>query len=135
MLQGIGGDAGGQTGAAARWPYRATVGCVIVNVCPAAFTPASPDQIWSVLTTPELFGEWTDAAYVGSEPPGPVKKGQNIHLAAPSFGRRWPIDIEVRNIDPQRRWIDFLVRLPFGIENHEHVTLTEIESGTLVRFT
>src|SRR5438094_1222575 len=32
---------------------------VIVNVCPAAVTPASPERIWTVLTTPERFGEWT----------------------------------------------------------------------------
>jgi hypothetical protein len=37
-------------------------------------------------------------------------------------------------VDPQRRWIDLLVRLPFGIDNHEHVTLTETkDGGTLVR--
>ncbi|HEY5034293.1 MAG TPA: hypothetical protein VIJ30_04155 [Candidatus Dormibacteraeota bacterium] len=46
-----------------------------------------------------------------------------------------PIDIEVRGVDPQRRWIDLVVRLPFGVENHEHLTLTETaEGGTLVRF-
>ena len=124
-----------------RWPGsravrkgRANVESLIVNVCPAGVTPVSADRIWSVLATPERFGEWTDATYVGSEPPGPVKKGQNIQLAA-SFVRRWHIDIEVRNIDPERRWIELLVRLPFGIENHERVTLTETERGTLVRFT
>ena len=30
---------------------------MIVNVCPAAVTPASPDQVWHVLTAPERFGE------------------------------------------------------------------------------
>ena len=38
-------------------------------------------------------------------------------------------------MDPQSRWIDFLVHLPFGVDNHEHVTLTDTEKGgTLVRF-
>ena len=38
-------------------------------------------------------------------------------------------------MEPQSRWIDLFVRLPFGIENHEHVTLTATEEGgTLVRF-
>lgn len=107
---------------------------MIFNVCPAALTSVSADRIWSVLAMPERFGEWTDATYVRSDPMGPVKKGQNIHLAAAALGRRWPIDIAVRDVDPQRRWIDLVVRLPFGIENHERVTLAETERGTLVRF-
>jgi len=38
-------------------------------------------------------------------------------------------------MDPQRRWIDLVVQLPFGVANHEHLTLTETaEGGTLVRF-
>jgi hypothetical protein len=56
-------------------------------------------------------------------------------MTAPSFGHSWPVDIAVRDVDPQHRWIDLVVRLPFGINNHEHLTLTETaEGGTLVRF-
>ena len=41
--------------------------------------------------------------------------------------------IKVRDVDPRHRWIDLLVRLPFGIDNHERVTLAQTEpSGTLV---
>jgi ligand-binding SRPBCC domain-containing protein len=108
---------------------------VIVNVCPASVTRASPDRVWSVLSAPEQFGGWTDATFLSSDPAGPVVPGQTIHLTATSFGRNWPVDIAVRNVDPQRRWIDLVVRLPFGIDNHEHLTLTETaEGGTLVRF-
>lgn len=107
----------------------------MVNVCPAAVTSAPPDRVWEVLTTPERFGEWQDAMFVSASPPGPVKPGQVIKLSARSLGRSWPVTIEVTDVDPQRRWIDLLVRLPFGIENHEHVTLTETKNGgTLVRF-
>ena len=108
---------------------------MIVNVCPASVTHASPDRVWSVLSAPERFSEWTDATFLSSDPPGPVRPGQTIHLTAPSFGRSLPVDIEVHDVDPQRRWIDLVVRLPFGVENHEHLTLTETaEGGTLVRF-
>jgi hypothetical protein len=108
---------------------------VIVNVCPASVTHASPDRLWSVLSAPDRFGEWTDATYVSSDPVGIVKPGQTIHLTAPLFGRSLPVDIEVHGVDALRRWIDLVVRLPFGVENHEHLTLTETaEGGTLVRF-
>ena len=108
---------------------------MIVNVCPAAVTSASPDRIWKVLTTPERFGDWLDARFVSANPPGPAIPGQTIQLAAPSLGRTWPVALEVVDMDPAKRWIDLLVHLPFGVDNHERVTLTETkEGGTLVRF-
>jgi len=108
---------------------------MVINVCPAAVTSASPDRVWRVLTTPERFGEWQDATFVSASPPGVIKAGQVIKLSARSMGRRWPVTIEVGDVDPQRRWVDLLVRLPFGIDNHERVTLTETkDGGTLVRF-
>jgi len=109
--------------------------CMIVNVCPAAVTSASADRVWEIITAPERFGDWNDATYLSSEPPGPLRPGQTLRLEAPAFGRRWPLTIEVRDMDQQRRWIDLVVRTPFGVENHEHLTLNETEAGgTLVRF-
>jgi len=108
---------------------------MVVNVCPAALTPASRDRVWTVLTTPGRFGEWQDATFVSADPPGLMKSGQAIHLAARTLGRRWPISIDVVDLDPQKRWIELRVHLPFGIDNHERVTLNETkEGGTLVRF-
>jgi ligand-binding SRPBCC domain-containing protein len=109
---------------------------MVVNVCPAATTSATPDRVWRLLTTPERFSEWNDASFVRAEPPGPVTPGQVIHLTTPAFGTTWQLTIEVRDVDPHSRWIDLLVHLPFGVDNHEHVTLTATkEGGTLVRFT
>jgi ligand-binding SRPBCC domain-containing protein len=109
-------------------------GDMVISVCPAALTSAPPDRVWRVLTTPKRFGEWLDATYVSANPPGPVEPGQVIKLSARSLGRGWPVTIDVGDVDPQRRWIDLLVRLPFDIDNHEHVTLTETkDGGTLVR--
>ena len=107
---------------------------MIVNVCPAAVSAASPERIWSVLTTVERIGEWQDARFVSAVPAGPMKGGQVIDLAARGFGREWPVRIDVRDVDPRHRWADLMVHLPFGVTNQEHVTLTETrEGGTLVR--
>lgn len=98
-------------------------------------TSAAPDRVWKVLTTIERFGDWNDATFVSAEPPGPIAPGQVIHLAAPALGRKWALTIEVGEVDPQRRWIDLLIHLPFGVDNHERVTLTQTDAGgTLVRF-
>lgn len=92
---------------------------MVVNVCPAAVASAPPESVWRVLTAFERFGEWQGAAFVSADPPGPVKPGQIIHLAALSLGRRWPVWIEVAGVDPRSRWIDLRVHTPFGIVNHE----------------
>jgi hypothetical protein len=64
-----------------------------------------------------------------------MQSGQVISLSAPSLGRHWPVRMDVRGMDPQHRWLDLVVHLPFRVDNHERVTLTEMkEGGTLVRF-
>ena len=108
---------------------------MVVNVCPVAVTSASPERVWIVLTTPQRFGEWLGASFVSAEPPGPVAPGQVINLTAPALGRHWSVRMDVRGMDPQHRWLDLIVHLPFGVENYERVTLTDTkEGGTLVRF-
>ena len=108
---------------------------MIVNVCPSA-TAATPIQhVWQVLTTPDRFGECLDAKAVAIRPPGQAVAGQRIELAAPSFGYRWRVSIDIDAVDVGGRWIELTVRLPVGIVNHERVTLTELDAGhTLVRF-
>lgn len=108
---------------------------MIVNVCPSAVTHASPDRVWEIITTPERFGDWTDATYASHTPAGPVRAGTLIHLSARGLGRIRLFSIEITGTDPARRWIDMLARFPFGIDNYEHMTLTETEGGgTLIRF-
>ena len=108
---------------------------MIVNVCPAATTKAPPDSVWKVIEATNRLGEWSDATVVSVEPPGPARAGQVVRLVAPSFGLKFRLTIDVRDVDPQHRWIDLVAHLPFGVDNHEHLTLTEAKGGgTLVRF-
>ena len=108
---------------------------LVVNVCPAAVSKAAPDRIWNILVDPERVHDWNDARFVKANPPGLMKPGQVIDLTADGFGRRWPVRFDVRDVDPQKRWIDIVVDLPLGLVNHEHITLTETpQGGTVVRF-
>jgi uncharacterized protein YndB with AHSA1/START domain len=108
---------------------------MILNVCPSGVASAPPQRVWEVLTTPQRFGEWMDAKVLTIHPPGAAQAGQRIELVAPSFGRRWPVSIDVEAVDPQHRWLELTARTPFGVVNHERVTLTEVDSGhTLIRF-
>jgi hypothetical protein len=108
---------------------------VVVNVCPVAVTKASPERVWQVITTLERDEEWLDVKVVSSDPPGPMTPGQTIKLSGPILGRKFLLTMQVGDMDPQRSWVDILVRLPFGIDNHEHLTLTATEEGgTLIRF-
>ena len=108
---------------------------MVVNVCPAAVTAAPSERVWSVLANPQRFGEWAGARFVSAEPPGPVQRGQVIHLMARGFGREWAVPMDVRDVDPQHGWLDMVVHLPLGVTNFERVTLAEMTGGgTLVRF-
>lgn len=91
------------------------------------------ERVWSLLTSPERFGDWTDARFVSADPPGLVQAGQTIRLAARFLGREWPARIDVKTLDPGKRWLDLLVHLPFGVTNDEHVTLAPWDGGTLIR--
>ncbi|HKW58695.1 MAG TPA: SRPBCC family protein [Candidatus Dormibacteraeota bacterium] len=108
---------------------------MIVNVCPAATSKAPPERFWDILIKPEAYAEWTDARFVSVAPPGPIRAGSVVQMRAAGFGREWPVRLDITGLDENRRWIDVIARLPFGVDNHEHLTLTETpEGGTLVRF-
>ena len=108
---------------------------MIVNVCPAARSTATPDRVWSILSAPQKFEEWQGARFVSADPAGHLQPGQSINLSARGFGRWWPVRIDVRDVDPGRRWVDWVAWLPLGVANYQRTTLTETpEGGTLVRF-
>jgi ligand-binding SRPBCC domain-containing protein len=108
---------------------------MMVNVCPSGIANAPPEGVWQVLTNTEGYGDWADAAVVGVHPPGPASAGQQIELAPRALGRRWQVTIDVVRMDPDRRWIDLVARVPFGVVNREHITLSPMDDGrTLIRF-
>lgn len=106
-----------------------------VSVCPSAIVEAPVARVWELLTRPEGFHLWTDAALVAAEPPGEARPGQELHLVTKAFGWTFAVRISVREVDAERRRLRFVVDLPFGVANDQVTTLSEAGGGrTLVRF-
>jgi hypothetical protein len=93
------------------------------------------ERVWELMTRPEGFDHWTDAALVVAEPHGPASPGQELHLVTRALGWTFAVRISVREVDAEHHRLSFLVHLPFGIVNDEVVTMEEAGEGrTLVRF-
>jgi uncharacterized protein YndB with AHSA1/START domain len=110
-------------------------GVTTVSVCPSAVVDAPAERVWGLLTRPEGFHLWTDAALVAAEPPGQAHPEQELHLVTRAFGWAFPVTISVREVDAERRRLRFVVRLPFGVANDQEITIAEAGDGrSLVRF-
>ena len=81
--------------------------------------------IWNLLTTAEGYNRWADATVVAAVPPGPAEPGQCIELRSWALGRGWPVHFEIGAVEPMHG-IEITVRLPFGIVNHEHISLVAL---------
>ena len=106
-----------------------------LSVCPSAVIEAPIDRVWDLVTRPEGFDLWTDARLVVAEPAGRASAGQELHLVTRALGWTFAVRISVREVDPERHRVGFLVALPFGVVNDQVMTLAEAGEGrTLVRF-
>src|SRR5260370_6141277 len=64
-------------------------GDMVVNVCPAAVTPAPPERVWRVVTTPPTPPRRNDAALRSARPPRPAEPRHNPPFTpAPVWGPR-----------------------------------------------
>src|SRR5215471_7658479 len=131
----------GPTGAAhGSFPGAGTMGAggdelSTLSVCPSAVVDASVERVWDLVTSPEGFDTWVDAAVVAAEPEGPAQPGQLIHLVTRALGWGFAVSIEVREVDAQRRRLRLLIELPFGLTNDQVMTMADAGDGrTLVRF-
>jgi hypothetical protein len=89
-----------------------------VNVCPAAVTTATVDEVWSLLADPALYGEWWDATTTSIEPAGLAQAGQIIHAETRALLRRWKVTLTVEEVDPIKHRLRFTTKLPLGIIGH-----------------
>lgn len=85
-----------------------------VSVCPAAVARAPVERVWALVSSPEGLDAWVDATLVSADPDGPARPGQTG-----AFGRRFPVTIDVLEVDQEAGRLRVLVGLPFGLVNDE----------------
>jgi uncharacterized protein YndB with AHSA1/START domain len=96
---------------------------------------APAERVWTLLTRPEGFHLWSDAAVVVAEPEGAARPGQELHLVTKALGWAYAVTIAVREVDAERRRLRFLAELPHGIVNDQTITMEDAGGGrALVRF-
>ena len=106
-----------------------------VTVCPATIIDATIERVWSLLMNPERWTDWSTARLEAARPEGPLHAGQCLYFSSRAFGRRWRAVTTVIRVTPERHSMDVDVSVPFGIVNHEHVSLTSLpDDRTHVRF-
>jgi len=106
-----------------------------VTVCPAATINAPIERVWSLLMDPTKWTDWSTARLEAAAPNGPLHAGQQLHFSSRAFGRRWHAVTTVRSIAVERHSVDVDVSVPFGIINHEHLSLVSLpDRRTHVQF-
>ena len=106
-----------------------------VTVCPAATINAPIERVWQLLMDPRKWTDWSTARMEAARPDGPLHAGQQLHFSSRAFGARWRAVTTVISVEVERHTLDVDVSVPFGIVNHEHITLISLPDGkTHVQF-
>ena len=99
------------------------------SACPIATVNAPVDQVWQLLANPAQYDLWWEVRTRSIVPEGPAHPGQQVVGQASILGRRWDVvHLTVQAVDPEKRQIDLLTRMPFGISVHIHITCQPLDS-------
>ncbi len=99
-------------------------------VCPAAVIAAPCATVWEVMRSFPRDPGWMGVEVERADPPGSLQPGQALVLSVRALGRRWYTRMEIDAMDQEKGVIDMRVYLPFGIVNHEHMTLAPVQDGS-----
>jgi len=98
-----------------------------LSVTPSAVVDAPIERVWSLLTRPDGFHLWVDAAMVSAEPEGRARPGQQLHGVTKALGWAFAVTIEIAEVDAERHRLRFAVELPFGVVDDQVVTMASAE--------
>ncbi len=100
-------------------------------VCPAAVIAAPRATVWEVLRNIPSDSGWMGGVELErAVPPGPLQPGQTLLFGGAVLGRRLHLTMEIDAMDEQKGVIDMRVMLPFGMVNHEHMTIAALSNGS-----
>lgn len=100
-----------------------------ISACSTAIVNAPVERVWGLLANPVQYDLWWEAQTRSIVPPGPAQPGQQIVGQASFLGRKWDIaHLTVQAIEPEKRQIDVLTQLRFGISIHNHITCQPLDS-------
>jgi uncharacterized protein YndB with AHSA1/START domain len=106
-----------------------------VTVCPAATINAPIERVWQLLMDPRKWTDWSTGRLEAARPDGRLHAGQQLHFSARAFGKRWHAVTTVTSVAVERHSLELDVSVPFGIVNHEHLSLVRLpDDRTYVRF-
>jgi polyketide cyclase/dehydrase/lipid transport protein len=99
------------------------------STCPVATVNAPVDQVWRLLADPGQYDSWWEVRTRSIVPEGPAQPGQQIVAQTSALGRHWDVvHLTVQAIEPEKRQLDLLTRLPFGISLRNHITCQPLDS-------
>jgi hypothetical protein len=99
------------------------------STCPIATVNAPVDQVWRLLANPMQYDLWWEVRTRSIVPEGPAQPGQQIFAQTSALGRQWDVvHLTVQAIEPEKRQLDLLTRLPFGISVHNHISCQPLDS-------
>jgi uncharacterized protein YndB with AHSA1/START domain len=95
----------------------------MLHVCPTGVVHASPDRIWSLLTTPRELAAWTQTTLVEA-PDREIRDGDRLVLGAgPAHWFR--VIFQIREaVRPHLLSLD--IHLPLGVTNDEAIRISPI---------
>ena len=99
-----------------------------VSVCPIAVVNAPVETVWRLLDDPSVYALWWDAKTLSISPEGPARAGQKIRAQSKALGKMWDVNLDVNQVDAERRQLDLTTRLPFGITVFNHITVVPVEA-------
>lgn len=98
-------------------------------VCPATVIAAPCAKTWEVWRNLPYDAGWLGVDLERVDPPGPLRPGQTLLFSGAALGRRLHLTIEIDAVSEEEGVIDLRVMLPFGILNHEHMTMAPVSDG------
>jgi len=91
---------------------------------------APPSQVFRVLTDPSLLKQWQPEVVEARPPEGGLRVGAVAHGIAEEFGRRFPVELVVRRLEPNAA-LSYDMTTPMWSGRIDYILTAQPERTTL----